>query len=122
MLVGFVFAFLSLSLPAAEAAVLDGTVSTYLNRGETVSTSTELYLDPGETLHVAVHNYGPGKVYYKVYNSDTDKIVTSGYLAAGKSTKHPKKAPVGYYRIQLKCTTGATVHTNCDADGFLSDD
>lgn len=117
-----VFAVFSLHLPTVKADILDGTVETSLDYGQTVSTSEQLYLDPGETLHINVNNGGPGMVYFKVYAPSTNQIVTSGYLSDRESVSYPKGAPVGNYRIQLKCTTGSSVFTNCHAAAFLSDD
>lgn len=112
----------SFNLPIAKASdVLDGQVRASLNTGKTTDTSLSLYLDPGETLHISVVNYSHHAMYYKVFAPATGDIVTSGYVNAGQQVQYPKGAPVGDYKIQLICTTGSTVFTDCDSQGYLLD-
>lgn len=72
-------------------------------------------------MKINVNSYSGHKVYYKVFSSSTGKIVKSGYVASGKSVAHNNVgAPVGYYQIMLKCTTGSGVYKDCDAEGYLA--
>jgi hypothetical protein len=91
-----------------------------LQPGETCEYTPVRYMWAFQRFDMRVQNRGNQMINYRLVNIWANEIADEGYLSPGKGFyKTGLIMKQGDYRIELRCTTGATIYNNCNAEAWF---